>query len=106
MIKFLGITTIEAFAAAALGMAVGAVTKDVDAALAIGPSIMTVFILFSGKRTLSHVGRASPWHTYAFSFISLHGYDKALEAYAIRSFIGMLPSTYASKYDFFLYVIN
>ncbi|CAN0029182.1 unnamed protein product, partial [Choristocarpus tenellus] len=48
MLKFLGIITIEAFAASALGMAIGALTSDEDAALALGPAVMTIFILFSG----------------------------------------------------------
>lgn len=50
MLKFLGVITIEAFAASALGMLVGCVAKDGDAASAIGPPIMTIFILFSGQR--------------------------------------------------------
>lgn len=49
MLKFLGVLTIEAFAASALGMTVGALAKDEDAALALGPALMTVFILFSGQ---------------------------------------------------------
>eukprot|EP00752_Nemacystus_decipiens_P009766 g8722.t1 len=46
--KFLGILTLEAFTAAAFGMLVGCIAKDGDAALAIGPPLMTIFILFSG----------------------------------------------------------
>ncbi|CAM9357176.1 unnamed protein product [Scytosiphon promiscuus] len=46
--KFVGIITLEAFTAAAFGMLVGCVAKDGDAALAIGPPLMTIFILFSG----------------------------------------------------------
>lgn len=46
--KFLGVLTLEAFTAAAFGMLVGCVAKDGDAALAIGPPLMTIFILFSG----------------------------------------------------------
>lgn len=49
--KFLAILTIEAFAASAFGMAVGAIAKDEDAALALGPPLMTIFILFSGRQT-------------------------------------------------------
>lgn len=48
MLKFLGIITVEAFAASALGMFIGAAAKSEDAALALGPALMTVFILFSG----------------------------------------------------------
>ncbi|CAM9721443.1 unnamed protein product [Ectocarpus fasciculatus] len=46
--KFLGVLTLEAFTAAAFGMLVGCVAKDGDAANAIGPPLMTIFILFSG----------------------------------------------------------
>lgn len=48
LLKFLGVLTVEAFAASALGMLIGCVAKDGDAAMAIGPPVMTVFILFSG----------------------------------------------------------
>ncbi|CAM9887442.1 unnamed protein product [Ascophyllum nodosum] len=48
MLKFLGVLTIEAFAASAMGMLIGCLAKDGDAAMAIGPPLMTVFILFSG----------------------------------------------------------
>lgn len=49
MLKFLGVLTIEAFAASAMGMFIGCLAKDGDAAMAIGPPVMTVFILFSGR---------------------------------------------------------
>ena len=32
-----------------MGMLIGCLAKDGDAALAIGPPIMTIFILFSGE---------------------------------------------------------
>lgn len=51
LLKFLGVLTVEAFAASALGMLIGCVAKDGDAAMAIGPPVMTVFILFSGEWT-------------------------------------------------------
>ncbi|CAM6085848.1 unnamed protein product [Calypogeia fissa] len=47
-LKFSGVMTIEAFAASALGLTVGAVSPTVEAASALGPSIMTVFIVFGG----------------------------------------------------------
>lgn len=47
-LNFLGVLTIEAFTASAMGMLIGCLAKDGDAALAIGPPIMTIFILFSG----------------------------------------------------------
>lgn len=63
MAKFLGVLTIEAFAASALGMVIGAIAKDEDAALALGPALMTVFILFSGTCTqLFHVTAGSLPH--------------------------------------------
>lgn len=51
----MGIITLEAFAAAAFGMLVGCVAKDGDAALAIGPPLMTIFILFSGAKIVRAV---------------------------------------------------
>ncbi|CAN0097223.1 unnamed protein product, partial [Discosporangium mesarthrocarpum] len=48
LLKFLGVITVEAFAASALGMTIGALTSNEDAALALGPAVMTIFILFSG----------------------------------------------------------
>lgn len=41
----------EAFTASAMGMLIGCLAKDGDAALAMGPPIMTIFILFSGEET-------------------------------------------------------
>lgn len=48
LVRFLGVLIIEAFAASAMGMLIGCLAKDGDAAMAIGPPIMTIFILFSG----------------------------------------------------------
>jgi ABC-type multidrug transport system permease subunit len=47
-LTFSGVMTVEAFAASALGLTVGAVAPTVEAASALGPSIMTVFIVFGG----------------------------------------------------------
>lgn len=46
--NFLGALTLESFTSSALGLAVGALTPTPEAALAVGPSLMTLFILFSG----------------------------------------------------------
>jgi ABC-type transport system involved in multi-copper enzyme maturation permease subunit len=46
--KFLGILTLESFASASLGLAVGSVAPSTEAALAIGPAVMVVFIVFGG----------------------------------------------------------
>ncbi|XP_057509317.1 ABC transporter G family member 7-like isoform X2 [Actinidia eriantha] len=46
--KFCGIVTIESFAASAMGLTVGAMVPTTEAALAVGPSLMTVFIVFGG----------------------------------------------------------
>lgn len=45
---FSGIVTAEAFAASAMGLTVGAMAPTTEAALALGPSLMTVFIVFGG----------------------------------------------------------
>ncbi|KAG6405558.1 hypothetical protein SASPL_133148 [Salvia splendens] len=46
--KFCGIITTESFAASAMGLTVGAMVPTTEAALAVGPSFMTVFIVFGG----------------------------------------------------------
>ncbi|KAH7366449.1 hypothetical protein KP509_18G078800 [Ceratopteris richardii] len=46
--QFCGIITVEAFAASAMGLTVGAIAPTTEAAMALGPSIMTVFIVFGG----------------------------------------------------------
>lgn len=45
---FSGVVTAEAFAASAMGLTVGALAPTTEAALALGPSLMTVFIVFGG----------------------------------------------------------
>ncbi|XP_042505533.1 ABC transporter G family member 7-like [Macadamia integrifolia] len=47
--KFCGIVTVESFAASAMGLTVGAMAPTTEAALALGPSLMTVFIVFGGS---------------------------------------------------------
>ncbi|KAF5745211.1 ABC transporter G family member 7 isoform X1 [Tripterygium wilfordii] len=46
--KFCGIVTVESFAASAMGLTVGAMVPTTEAALAVGPPLMTVFIVFGG----------------------------------------------------------
>ncbi|KAF7808788.1 ABC transporter G family member 7 [Senna tora] len=46
--KFCGIVTVESLAASALGLTVGAMVPTTEAAMAVGPSLMTVFIVFGG----------------------------------------------------------
>ncbi|GAB2280006.1 ABC transporter G member 7 [Dionaea muscipula] len=46
--KFCGIVTVESFAASAMGLTIGAMVPTTEAAMAVGPSLMTVFIVFGG----------------------------------------------------------
>ncbi|GIL74117.1 hypothetical protein Vretifemale_4169 [Volvox reticuliferus] len=46
--KFLGILTLESFTSQALGLAVGSVAPTTEAAVAIGPAVMLVWIVFGG----------------------------------------------------------
>ncbi|KAG7032043.1 ABC transporter G family member 7 [Cucurbita argyrosperma subsp. argyrosperma] len=46
--KFCSIVTVESFAASAMGLTVGAMVPSTEAAMAVGPSLMTVFIVFGG----------------------------------------------------------
>lgn len=43
--RFCGILTLESFTATSLGLAVGSFAPSTDAALAIGPGIMVLFIV-------------------------------------------------------------
>ncbi|CAI5531252.1 unnamed protein product [Closterium sp. Naga37s-1] len=47
-LKFMGATTVESFTSSAMGLTVGCIAPTVEAAMALGPSIMTVFIVFGG----------------------------------------------------------
>lgn len=46
--KFCGIVTVESFSASAMGLTVGAMVPTTEAAMALGPSLMTVFLVFGG----------------------------------------------------------
>lgn len=46
--RFLGILTMESFSAQALGLAVGAAAPSTEAALAIGPAVILISIVFGG----------------------------------------------------------
>ncbi|KAF3796883.1 ABC transporter G family member 7 [Nymphaea thermarum] len=46
--KFCGLVTVESFVASAMGLTVGAMVPTTEAAMALGPSLMTVFIVFGG----------------------------------------------------------
>lgn len=43
----------ESFTSTALGLAVGAAAPNTDAAVAIGPAVMVVFIVFGGMHMLA-----------------------------------------------------
>lgn len=53
-----GILTLESFTAQALGLAVGSFAPSTEAALAIGPAVMVVWIVFGGyyANAGAHVG--------------------------------------------------
>ncbi|CAL8467764.1 g7302 [Coccomyxa elongata] len=60
--KFCGILTLESFTATSLGLAVGSFAPSTDAALAIGPGIMVLFIVFGGYYVnAGNVPRALRW---------------------------------------------
>ncbi|KAI9087121.1 hypothetical protein K1719_030956 [Acacia pycnantha] len=46
--KFCGIVTMESFAASAMGLTVGAIVPTTDSAMVVGPSLMTIFVVFGG----------------------------------------------------------
>nr|ATB19620.1 putative ABCG7 [Juniperus phoenicea] len=47
-VKFSTIVTVESFTASAMGLTVGAMVPTTEAAMALGPSLMTVFLVFGG----------------------------------------------------------
>lgn len=56
--QFLGLVTLESFTSSALGLALGSLSPTTEAALALGPSVMVLFIVF-GERA-PRPDRASP----------------------------------------------
>jgi ABC-type multidrug transport system permease subunit len=46
--RYLGMLTLESFASAAFGLCVGAIAPTTQAAVAIGPALMVIFIVFGG----------------------------------------------------------
>lgn len=52
--KFVLVLTVESFASTALGMAVGSLAPSVEAAIAIAPSVMVIFIVFGGQVPHTH----------------------------------------------------
>ncbi|GAX74296.1 hypothetical protein CEUSTIGMA_g1745.t1 [Chlamydomonas eustigma] len=48
LLKYLGILTLESFTSSALGLAVGAMATSTEAASAIGPAVMVIWIVFGG----------------------------------------------------------
>ena len=75
--QFCSIITVEAFAASAMGLTVGAMVPTTEAAMALGPSLMTVFIVFGGYYVNSEntpgvfrwIPRASLIRWYMFVYI-------------------------------------
>lgn len=82
--QFLATLTLESFSATALGLAVGAAAPSADAALALGPAVMVVFIVFGGvyvnaasvPRVLRWVPRAS-LIKHAFEGLAVGEFDGA-----------------------------
>eukprot|EP00955_Chlamydomonas_euryale_P034459 349801-Chlamydomonas_euryale.AAC.24 len=62
LLKFLGILTLESFTSSAMGLAVGALAPSTEAASAIGPAVMVIWIVFGGYYVnQSNVPRALRW---------------------------------------------
>mmetsp|Transcript_13559 Transcript_13559/g.36688 ORF Transcript_13559/g.36688 Transcript_13559/m.36688 type:complete len:690 (-) Transcript_13559:688-2757(-) len=47
-LSFLGVITLESFASSALGLSIGAAAPSTESAVALGPAVMLVFIVFGG----------------------------------------------------------
>lgn len=83
-LTFSGIVTAEAFAASAMGLTVGAIAPTTEAALALGPSLMTVFIVFGGYYVNSENTPAIFRWIPRFSLIRW-----AFQALSINEFMGL-----------------
>lgn len=82
--KFLGILTLESFTSSALGMAVGAFAPTAEAATAIGPAVMVVFIVMGGL----YLNEGSvPWCLRWLPNASL--IKQAFQALAVNEFTGL-----------------
>uniref|UniRef100_A0A7S1ERH2 Probable ATP-dependent transporter ycf16 n=1 Tax=Timspurckia oligopyrenoides TaxID=708627 RepID=A0A7S1ERH2_9RHOD len=82
--SFLLIVTLESFTAGAMGLAVGAIAPSVQAAVALGPNMMTLFIVFGGY----YVNAESvPWVLRWVPNISMIRW--AFRALAINEFDGL-----------------
>lgn len=82
--KFLGIVTLESFTSSALGLTVGSVAPSTEAALAMGPAVMVVFIVFGGVYVnAANVPRALQW----LPKISMIKY--CFEALSVNEFKGL-----------------
>jgi len=46
--KFLGLVTVESFTSSAIGLSVGSLVSSPEAANALGPAVMVIFIVFGG----------------------------------------------------------
>ncbi|KAF2310840.1 hypothetical protein GH714_017557 [Hevea brasiliensis] len=76
--KFCGIVTAESFAASAMGLTVGAMVPTTEAAMALGPSLMTVFIVFGGIMLMQIIHQSSS-----------AGYLMAFQGLCINEFTGL-----------------
>ncbi|KAL3139516.1 hypothetical protein ABBQ38_003839 [Trebouxia sp. C0009 RCD-2024] len=82
--RFMGITCLESFTASSMGLAVGSIAPTGDAAQALGPAIMTVFIVFGGYyANTSNVPKGLRWiaHTSLIKY--------AFEAFCVNEFKGL-----------------
>ena len=76
------ILTVESFASTALGMAVGSLAPSVEAAIAIAPSVMVIFIVFGGLYVVN-----TPSYLQWVPSVSLIRW--AYEALCINEFSGL-----------------
>ena len=79
-----GIVTAEAFVASAMGLTVGTIAPTTEAALMLGPSLMTVFIVFGGYYVNSENTPGIFWWIPCISLIRW-----AFQALSINEFKGL-----------------
>jgi ABC-type multidrug transport system ATPase subunit len=82
--KFLGLVTVESFTSSAIGLSVGSLVSSPEAANALGPAVMVIFIVFGGYYCYEdNVPRAFRW----IPRVSL--IKHAFEGLAVNEFTGL-----------------
>ncbi|EEH51115.1 ATP-binding cassette superfamily [Micromonas pusilla CCMP1545] len=99
--KFCGLITLESFSSAAVGLAVSAVAPSTEAAVAMGPAVMVLFIVFGGYYVnAENVPRAFRWINgcslikWAFQGLCINEFDGLDVGSAARAQVNVMSFCY------------